>query len=146
MSRKGRFLGREGVCVRDAARDSVGKAATLRVRQAQDDAVGRMTRGSGVRIDMLSAVEEQMMIGGLLAMVKGLVADFNRAAGAAVLYFCEYVSVWALFALRGKNKCDTCVATGCSTVGDLAALVDRLQRKEGLAKRISPEVSVGNAV
>lgn len=107
---------------------------------------GTLPRGNGVRIDMLSAVEEQVMIGGLLAMVKGLVADYNRAAGAAVLYFCEYVSVWALFALRGKNKCDACVATGFSTVKDLAALVDRLQKKEGLAKRISPEVSVGNAV
>ena len=132
MSRKGRFLGREGVCVRDAARDPVGEAATLRVRQAQDDAVGRMTRGSGVRIDMLSAVEEQMMIGGLRAMVKGLVADYNRIVGDEVLYFSEYVSVWALFARRGKNQCDACVATGFSTVKDLASLVDRLQNEEVL--------------
>ena len=94
---------------------------------------GTLPRDNGVRIDMLSAVEEQMMIGGLLTMVRGLVADYNRAAGAAVLYFCEYVSVWALFALRGKDKSDTCVATGYSNVGDLAALVDRLQNEEVLA-------------
>lgn len=80
----------------------------------------------------LTPIEEKMMICGLRAIVKGLVADYNRAAGAAVLYFSEYVSVWALFARRGKNQCDACVATGFSTVKDLAALVDRLQNEEVL--------------
>ena len=132
MSRKGRFLGREGVCVRDAARDPVGKATTLRVRQAQDDVVGRMTRGSGVRIDMLSAVEEQMMIGGLLAMVKGLVADFNRAAGDDVLYYAETLGFWMLFQ-KQENRRDKRAAEGLVRVEDLAALVDRLQNEEVLA-------------
>lgn len=78
----------------------------------------------------ITPTEERMMIGGLLAMVKGLVEDYNRAAGAAVLYFCEYISVWALYALRGKNKSDHCVATGLVTVDGLAQLVEKLQNNE----------------
>ena len=81
----------------------------------------------------LTVLEERLMIGGLLEMVKGLVADYNRIVGDEVLYFSVYVSVWALFARRGKNKSDTCVASGFSTVKDLASLVDRLQNEEVLA-------------
>ena len=85
-----------------------------------------------VRVGDITVLEERLMIGGLLEMVKGLVADYNLIVGDEVLYFSEYVSVWALFARRGKNQCDACVATGFSTVKDLASLVDRLQNEEVL--------------
>ena len=105
----------------------------VRVGDSQESRSDCLHEGIAEQFFGLTVLEERLMIGGLLEMVKGLVADYNRIVGDEVLYFSEYVSVWALFARRGKNQCDACVATGFSTVGDLAALVDRLQNEEVLA-------------
>ena len=82
-----------------------------------------------VRADELSIAEEQMVIGGLRAMVRGLVADFNRAAGDDVLYYAECLSFWVLFQKQEK-RCDKRVAEGFVTVESLAALVEKLQTEE----------------
>lgn len=127
MGVKGGILERQRV--RDAVRDPVGRAATLRVRQAQDDTDGRMTRGGGVCADELSVAEEKMMIGGLRAMVRGLVVDFNRAAGDDVLYYAECLGFWMLFQ-KQKDRCDKRVVEGFVTVESLAALVEKIQKGE----------------
>lgn len=89
----------------------------------------RVLMREGVRADELSIAEEQMMIGGLRAMVRALVADYNRAAGDDVLYYAECLGFWMLFQ-KQENRCDKRAAEGLVRVEDLAALVDRLQKEE----------------
>lgn len=112
-----------GTLPRDPARDARAFGG------AEGSTTLRMTRGGGVCADELSVAEEQMVIGGLRAMVRALVADFNRAAGDDVLYYAECLGFWMLFQ-KQEDRCDKRAAEGLVRVEDLAALVDRLQKED----------------
>lgn len=90
----------------------------------------RHSRDKGVKIcrEGLSRAEERMMIEGLRVLVRGLIADYNRAVGDAVLYFTECLGIWVLFA-RQNDGSDKRVATGFATVESLSALVEIMEKE-----------------
>ena len=91
----------------------------------------------GAKVCELSVAEEEMMIGGLRAMVRALVADFNRAAGDDVLYYAECLGFWMLFQ-KQEDRCDKRVAEGLVRVEDLAALVERLEEEMRGVEDVAP--------
>lgn len=84
-----------------------------------------------VKVDKggLTEAEELMLEGGLRAMVRSLVAEYNERAGEAVLYYTECLGFWVLFGRR-EDGTDARLASGYADVDCLARLVDKLQKED----------------